>query len=149
MKYRVLNTKEKKKVLELLEQRFGFDDKLGYTFLQSAAKIYLANRELFDFDIESLRINNLGVYFCEIIGQDVRLSVEGSQLIGPKAKKNVVELNSDEFNAWLKGMNINVDVDYDGFVIVKHGNDYAGCGRVKNNELKNYLPKTRRISKEA
>ena len=36
------------------------------------------------------------MYFCEIHNNTIRLSVEASQIIGPQATKNIVELNEED-----------------------------------------------------
>ena len=85
------------------------------------------------------------MYFCEIKNDELRLSIEGTQLIGPTAKKNVVEITKEEMRSWLKGNNLQKETDCKGFAIIKYGNDYLGCGKIRKNEIINFVPKTRRI----
>ena len=75
----------------------------------------------------------------------LRLSIEGSQIMGPYAKKNVLELSKEASRDWLKGRDLAVETDCSGFVIVKSGDDFMGCGKVKDNKLLNFVPKIRRI----
>ena len=143
----ILNNKETKKILELVKKQWGCDAKLDYVFLMNKEnKIFLANREVFDIDMEKIRINSLGLYFAELNRDELRLSIEGSQLIGPIATKNVVLLDDSEMRTWLKGEDVDKEVSESGFVILKHNGDYMGSGRVKENTILNYVPKTRRLN---
>lgn len=144
---KILNKKEIKNILELIKSRWGSDVELDYAFLINLKnRIFIANKELFDIDMKKIRINSLGLYFGELSNNELRLTIEGSQLIGPKATKNVVELSDSEARAWLKGEDLEKDIDEKGFIILKHRDDYLGSGKVKENRILNYVPKTRRLA---
>ena len=87
------------------------------------------------------------MYFCDL-ENEIRLSIEGSQIIGPKAAKNVVEINEEQTKEWLKGEDLEIDgkSNYSGFVIIKHNADFLGTGKYKENKILNYVSKSRRIS---
>lgn len=93
-KLKILNNKEIKGILKLLDNQFGFKEKFDYVFLMSSKnKIYLVNKNIGEIDIEKLRIDAIGLYFGELNHGELRLSIEGSQIIGKKASKNIVELD--------------------------------------------------------
>jgi len=143
---KILNTREAKQFKNALKEQFGFEGDLDYAFLRSNKdKIYIVNPSIAEIKYENLRIDSIGMYFAEKRPTEYRLSIDGSQLIGPKATKRVVELNDEQFKAWFNGEDVEVEDKEKGFHIVKHGNDFIGCGHVSENELKNYVPKTRRI----
>ena len=97
-------------------------------------------------ELSRLRLNSVGMYFCENDGKGIRLSIEGSQLIGPKATKNVIELNDEETKNWFKGEDLEKEYkDCNGFVILKHNNDFLGTGKYANGRILNYVGKSRRI----
>ena len=108
-KLNILNKKETEEILELVRKQWGAEiglDGLG-VLKNTKNKVYLARREIFSFDMENLRINSVGMYFVEVIKNEcIRLSIDGSQLVGPKAKKNVVELGDNEARRWLHGEDI-------------------------------------------
>ncbi len=144
---RVLERKDKKKFLELLKKQFGFEDKLDYTFLtNNKNKIFIVNKELANIDLEKIRLNSAGLYIAEFRNNEVRLSIEGSQLIGPKSNKNIIELDKKQAREWLKGKDIEQVTEAKGFTILKHNKDYLGSGRVKENTILNFVPKTRRLN---
>ncbi|MFC2133906.1 hypothetical protein ACFLTH_04755 [Bacteroidota bacterium] len=143
---KILNSKEVKKILKILESQFGFKDKLEFVFLQSSKdRLYIVNRDIERIELEKLRVNALGLYFATIAKDGIRLSIEGSQIIGPKAKKNILELTDFQFEFWLKGIDMKIENDLEGFVLVKHGKDFVGCGKLKEGTLLNYVPKSRRL----
>jgi len=94
--------------------------------------------------LTKLRINSLGLYFGKIEKDGLRLSIEGSQLIGNKSKKNVIKLDDNQVKEWMAGEVLEIK-DYKGFVIIKHKNDFLGCGKAKEDRILNFVPKTRRL----
>lgn len=143
-KLKILNKKETKPILKALEEEWGFREELDYVFLKTEkGKIYTAGKEVFDLDLSKMRINSIGMYFGEM-KNGLRLSIEGSQLIGPKSGKNIVELNDREAGEWMSGIDIDKKAP-DGFVIIKHNDDFLGTGKSKDGKILNFVPKTRRI----
>ena len=147
MKYKILNSKEKKRIVSMLKEQYGYDQKFSYVLLQNqVGRIYIVNEEVFSLDLDKLRINSFGTYFGTEEGDAIRLSIEGSQLIGSLCKKNVAEISKDLVKVWLFGSDLEVEGDFKGFVVVKSGSDFLGCGRFSNDKIHNFIPKTRRIS---
>ena len=148
MKFKAMNTRERKVILKIIKEQWGCDYKVEHYFMLSPKdRIYLLNH---DYDLvkeKKLRINTPGIYFAEYNykRQQVRLSIEGSQIIGPLATKNVLDVSKEQFRDWLKGNDIPANDDCSGFVIVKSGKDYAGSGAFKEGNILNYVPKARRI----
>lgn len=144
---KVLKRKDKKIFISILKKQFGFEDKLDYAFLiNNKNKVFIANKDVVGIDLSKIRINSIGLYIAEFKNNEVRLSIDGSQIIGQKAKKNIIELNEKEAREWLKGNDINHETKVQGFVILKHNNDYLGSGKVKDNRILNFVPKTRRLN---
>ena len=87
------------------------------------------------------------MYFCEHDKTGIRLSIEGSRIVGPKAAKNIVELDEEQVRNWFKGGDLELECkDCSGFVILKHKNDFLGTGKYKEGKILNYVSKTRRIN---
>ena len=145
MKLKPMNSKAVKQLLKIMENQWGFEEKLDYHIFKSEKdNIYLLSRDLEKFDYYKLKINAMGLYFGEYKNNLFRLSIEGSQLIGPKCNKNVVEVTKEELSEWLKGEELKKE-GYTTFVIIKHGKDYFGTGKGKDDKILNYVPKTRRV----
>jgi NOL1/NOP2/fmu family ribosome biogenesis protein len=151
-----LNSKERKRIIEQLESQYGGDLSFlkAFTFLhqENRDKYYIANEELFELPLDELKVETLGLYIGgRLKNGEIRLSIEGSQLIGPKAEKNILELSDEEFHLWIRGNDIEKETDLQGFLIIKHGDDFVGSGKPVNDEqqgriiIHNYVPKTRYV----
>jgi len=66
--------------------------------------------------------------------------------IGPNATKNVVQIDSLQVKQWFNGEDLEINEDYDGFVIIKHNNDFLGTGKYKDGKVLNYVGKGRRVN---
>jgi len=118
--------------------------------LQQKNRLYIVKKEVFSIDENKLRIDSIGLYFGTMTGNDLRLSIEGSQIVGPEAKQNIIEINVDQRKLWLSGEDIDLSRqkknDLTGFLLVRCRDDFLGCGRFRDNTLMNYYPKSRRIN---
>jgi len=146
MNLKILNKKQIKEILALIKQQWNADIDLDYAFLQDKEdKIFIINKAFAELDLTKLRINNMGLYIAQKMIDGIRLSIEGSQLIGPKAKKNVLELDDKQSKQWLRGEDTEIETELKNYVILKHKNDFLGTGKIKQNKILNYIPKIRRL----
>ena len=144
---KILNKREIKKILELIKKQWQAIINLDYVILQKEkGKVYLVNRDISKIDLSKLRINSIGLYLAEIKNGEIRLSIEGSQLVGKKANKNVLELNENEVKEWMQGNDLEKEGDYSGFLIIKHKDDYLGCGKYREGSVFNFIGKARWVS---
>ncbi|MBN2368380.1 hypothetical protein JXC34_05160 [Candidatus Woesearchaeota archaeon] len=142
---RILNSREKKDISKLISEQFGCKFKFDYeVFMNEKNKIFLMSRDISKINPEELRINSLGLYFGEVSNGELRLSIEGSQILGKAAKKNVLELSDENADRWMAGEDFEVDTKLKGFVVIKNKDDFLGCGRIVTKKLLNYVPKERR-----
>ena len=144
-KLEILNTRKIKEIKELIKEQWDCQLKLDYGFLKSRKdKIYIINKGISKLDLSKLKIDSLGLYLGQLTDKGLRLSIEGSQIIGPAAKKNVIELNEKQTEEWFRGYDLDIKLDYIGFVILKHKNDFLGCGKSTKEKILNFVPKARR-----
>ena len=142
-----MNSKEVNNVLKQLKEQFDIDfPKDYYFFKNNKGRIFIISKKLKDIDLDKVRVNELGLYFATEERGGIRLSIEGSQLL-KNAKKNILELNEEQFLSWLKGFDIEVNDKRQGYMLVKHKNYFCGSGKLKENKLLNFVPKSRRILK--
>jgi len=145
MERKILNTKEAKRVFEKLDEQFGINVKVDLGVLKDKhGKLFLITKDINKVDFSKLRINELGLYFAKD-NSEIRLTIEGTQLFGEHATKNVHEVDKSDAYFWMTGEDISCSKDYNGFVIIKHKDDYLGCGKCKENKIINFIPKERRI----
>jgi NOL1/NOP2/fmu family ribosome biogenesis protein len=145
--YDYMPSRELKHFFRMIEEQYGRvpDSFENLAFIRGKERIYVINRDIEKVDMTNLRVNSMGLYIAEIKNEQLRLSIEGSQLIGPGATKNVCELTKEQLRKWFTGQDISVDGQYEGFVILKYENDYIGSGKFKEGLILNFVPKTRRL----
>ena len=144
----ILNTREKKNLSKLLRKQFNCNFEFNYeVFMNTKNRIFLLNKDVAKINLDELRVNSLGLYFGELYkNNELRLSIEGSKIIGELAKKNVLQLDDKHAKKWMSGEDFEVDTDLKGFVIIKNEDDFLGCGKIVEGKLLNYVPKERRVS---
>lgn len=145
---KILNSKEIKEIYGRIEYQWGAKIKLDYGFLRNSKnRIFIISKDISKIDFSKLRLNSVGMYFCEIDGKGIRLSIEGSQIIGVNAAKNIVELDEEDAKKWFKGEDLQKEcMGCSGFVILKNKNDFLGTGKYSNGKIMNYVGKSRRVS---
>jgi len=152
MKTKRMSKREVKKLEdelnELFECQISFSGKA--LFRTTKGRIYLCNKEMLPFLKSRARIEGFGLYFAFVTHRnELRLSIEGSQILMSFAKKNIFEATFEQIEGWVRGM----DLEYDdsmsnlepNFVLIKHGKDCYGCGRFTGKKIVNYVSKWRRI----
>lgn len=149
-KWKVLNSKEVRSILAIIRQQWGSDLSelsAGCGFLEGKdGDIFLISRDVEKLDLENLHIDSLGLYFGQLRNDGLRLSIEGSQIVGKAATRNIVELADSEFRQWLGGNDLEKDYGgCNGYVLVKYNSDFIGCGKLKEGKILNFVPKARRI----
>jgi len=151
-----LNTRENKKILDELRKIYGFSAKLdGVLLISPKQKLYLLTKELELIRLKEekqLRIDKAGLYLGAIVPDGIRLSLEGSQLIGPYATKHVLEIDEEHLEPWVKGEDFEMSEqeqkkisNKEGFFIIKFGNDFLGCAKIKQGRVHNLVSKSRRL----
>ncbi|MBI2549794.1 hypothetical protein HYV83_01270 [Candidatus Woesearchaeota archaeon] len=147
-KWKVLNSKEVRSILKTIKQQWGTELSFDHGFLEGKdGDIFLISRDVERLDLERLHLESLGLYFGQLRNSELRLSIEGSQLVGKAATKNVVELTGEEFKQWLRGEDVEKQLDSCiGYVLIKHNSDFVGCGKYKEGKILNFVPKARRVA---
>ena len=130
-------------VKRLLMENYGHAPELIYEIRGNHSKVYA-------YKPCQLKIGDTGrrgIYFGRIESDGIRLTIEGSFLVGPKATKNFIELDDERARRYLAGESVEVEVP-DGWVILKWRFYYLGSAKAKNGRLLNYVPKERRLRLE-
>lgn len=148
MQFKILNTREIKKLIKQIEEEYKAEHlNLDYIFLKNnEKKIFILSKDFKNLDTTKLHMNNLGLYLGKMETDGIRLSIEGSQLIGRNSGK-IVDLTKEETEKWVRGEDIKKDLEKEWYFLVRHDNDFYGTTKIKNNLLKNFIPKHRRIKK--
>lgn len=154
-----LNSKEKREIKRRLKENYGFSGELEGSLLLSSKeeKIFLlSGAELLPDGVDKrMRVDRAGLYIGKLLSNGVLLNVEGSQLVGPHAAKNILELDEAHLELWVKGEDLELSAEEkmkigekgkeSGVFIVRHGNDFLGCAIIKDGKALNQLSKNRRV----
>ncbi|WP_461864845.1 methyltransferase RsmF C-terminal domain-like protein [Thermococcus sp.] len=124
----------------MLEEQFGYAPELIYE-IRGSRKIYAYRACGFDPKVRADR----GIYFGRIEADGIRLSIEGSFLVGPGAVRNILEIDDERALRYLSGEDIEIETELEGWIILKWGKYYLGTARLKNGRARNYIPKERRM----
>jgi NOL1/NOP2/fmu family ribosome biogenesis protein len=149
MQVKKVNAKE---VEELIKENYGSEISLESfnVFIRKDQKVFLASKGL---PVSLIEKSDYLLHFGTIKrNRKIQLSVEGSQLVGKTAKKNIVILDEENVSKFVEGLYAKpkelVDCSIGNFVLVKHGNDFFGSGVLREGYIEGYIPKERRIMKE-
>ena len=96
---------------------------------------------------KNIRVNPLGIYFGKIKNNEkIQLSIEGAQIVGKNAKKNVFEINDyNELYEFLLGKPIELrNVEKHNFPILKYKELVICAASSRENEIISIFPKVAR-----
>ncbi|MEM4318492.1 MAG: hypothetical protein QW244_01515 [Candidatus Pacearchaeota archaeon] len=146
IKFKIIGKKEEKQIVNFLAE-YGIKISPNFVFLRAEKKIFIAPRESVNFLPLAIRA---GFYLGKLEHGGFRLSFDATQLFATQIKK-FISINDDEFAKWMQGLSLKKEkkeAKEEGFIVLKHNNDFLGCGLIKKNKyikILNYTPKERRI----
>jgi len=153
---KILNTREKREVMQNLGEMYGFKGELrGVLLFSSKQKYFILSGDMEKIPLEDekkLRLDKAGLYLGRKTPEGIRLSIEGSQIIGRTARKNVLLIGDEHLEPWVKGQDFVLSKDEkkqvkgrEGYFIIRHDSDFLGCARIRQNNVQNLVSKNRRI----
>jgi NOL1/NOP2/fmu family ribosome biogenesis protein len=146
---KILNQAEKRKVGEKLHEQFGIKEIPGKIIMRGAERLLLFTGEASESEIEKIEecapVEKIGAYFAKIINDDFKLSIEGTQLLKSQITRGIFEVDDEQAEEWMMGRELNIKSGMRGFVAIKHGDDFLGCGKASENKITNFIPKARRL----
>jgi len=147
--FEILNRNEKERIIEKLNEQFGITHLPFLLIKQGKERIraYTGNlsREELETLGETINIETLGLYFCKIESDHLRLSHDSLSFLQDQITKNIIELDDEQAKEWLRGHDILLNNQTGGIVVLKHGSYLIGCGKASNGRITNFVPKDRRI----
>ena len=152
MNINFLSPKEKKKLFEEIENRFGITkEKLKFLFFETGKEKIRAfsgtmtREEVYELG-KIANVELIGLYFAKKEGR-LRLSFDAATLLRKEELKSIVEINEDSRNLWMRGENLDIAVE-NGVYLIKNKDDVLGCGISDGKKIINCVPKERRIRKK-
>jgi len=148
---KLFNEHEKEKIVKQLNEQFGIKEipwKMGKLGKERIILFSgdISEKEIMKMD-EFARLEGVGLYFAKIDEktQDLRLSIEGTQLLKDQITKNIFELDDKQAEQWMMGQELNIATGKKGFFIIKFKEDFLGTGKISAEKISNFIPKSRRL----
>jgi NOL1/NOP2/fmu family ribosome biogenesis protein len=145
------NKQEKEKLVQQLNNQFGIEKLPWEVAKLGKERIILfsgdmSEKDLIKFDYLA-RIEGVGLYFAKIDEhtKDIRLSIEGANLLKDQITKNIFEMDEKQAEQWMLGQELNITTGKKGFFIMKFKEDVLGTGKISENKISNFVPKSRRL----
>ncbi len=146
---KILNQQEKHEIEKKLNEQFGIEKIHGIILRRGEERLFLFSGDFSESEIKMLEktviVERTGIYFAKIIEDKIKLSIEGTQILGAQVKKNIFELNEEQMNDWMMGQDLQIKTGKRGFLIIKHKDDFLGCGKASEEKIGNFIPKSRRL----
>ena len=146
---KILNKQENREIELKLREQFGIDSIPGIIIRRGEERLFLFSGNMSEREIRKLEaiipIERIGFYLAKIIRNEIRLSIEGSQILKEQINKNVLELNQSQAEEWMKGHELPIKTGKHGFLIMKYGSDFLGTGKASEEKIGNFIPKNRRL----
>jgi NOL1/NOP2/fmu family ribosome biogenesis protein len=143
--------REDEEIKQKLEEQFGIRELNGRLMRKGKERIFLFQGEISDDEIkkidEVVEIERAGIYIGKIFEptQELRLSIEGTQIFKNQITKNIFELPEEFYEKWMNGQEIEIKTGLRGMIVIKCKNEFLGCGKASENKIGNFIPKSRRL----
>lgn len=150
MNIHFIKSNEKRDIVSQLNKQFGIEE-LPYLLVQSGKeRVRAFSGHLSKDEIKSIseiaRIEGIGMYLIRK-EHDLRLSFDATQVLKNKIKKQIIEINQEQYEEWIRGYDLQVTSETKGTVVIKFKDDFIGCGKSTGDKILNHVPKERRIRK--
>lgn len=146
---KILNKKENQEIVNKLKKQFGISNLNGILVKYGPEKIFLYQGSFSEQEIKKLErivpVERIGIYFAKIQNNQIRLSIEATQILQEQINKNIFELDDEQVENWMMGQELDVQTGKKDFLIMKYQNDFLGCGKASEKKIGNYIPKNRRL----
>ena len=149
MNMKFIKSGEKKRLLKELKEIFGIEKLDSWILVETGKKKIrgfsgnMTREEIKELsEISNLEI--LGTYLVRKETTVLRLGFDATQILKDKITKGIFELSDSQLESWMNGNNINENVEK-GIYVLRHADDFVGCGISNGEKIINFVPKERRI----
>ena len=147
----LLSIQETKEILSKLNKQFGIKEIPGKLIKIGKERIFLFQGDFSEEQIKDLEkitfIEKIGIYIGAIFPPtgEIRLSIEGTQIFKNQIIKNIFEINNEQLENWMQGEELNIQTGLRGIIVIKHKDNFLGCGKASEIKIGNFIPKSRRL----
>ncbi len=145
---KLLNSKQKKHLIEELERLYGITD-LPYLLIEAGKRKLrafsgnLTKEEIIKLS-QLIRVEVIGLYIISQKDAEPRINFDALPLLKDQITKNILEINKEQLELWLRGYNLDIKTDR-GTVVLKYQDDFVGVGKSNTEKIFNYVPKERKL----
>lgn len=135
----------------IIEKNYGTEVSLiDFVVMQTSEdKIWVVSKDFSSIDSKRLAVNSIGMDFGKLKNGKLHLSIEGCQIVGKDATRNIIEVSKEDGTRFLKGETLKTEkisnCDLNNFVIIKSLDDFVGSGMLTVDGIMNLTPKSRRL----
>lgn len=109
---KILNQIERKQIEDKLKEQFGIKEIPGKIVMRGAERLFFFTGEIDEIEIRKIEevapIEKIGVYFAKIINDDIKLTIEGTQILKEQINKGIFEINDERAEEWMMGRELNI-----------------------------------------
>ena len=152
MQAKKMSENEKKELERIVEKNYGAKIDLSSFdyYINNRNEIYIVSKSI-DERLISIA-SYVGMYFGRLKrNEKIQLSVEGSQIVGKQANKNIAIVDDENLSRYIEGLECKwselINCETNNFVLIKNGNDFFGSGILREDKIESLVPKARRIMK--
>ncbi|MDT7859061.1 MAG: hypothetical protein RQ930_03435 [Candidatus Aenigmarchaeota archaeon] len=152
MQVKKMSENEKKEIEKIVEKNYGAKLDLSSfdCYINNRNEIYIVSKSV---DERLIPIASyVGMYFGRLKrNEKIQLSVEGSQIVGRLANKNIAIVDDENTSRYMEGFEFKwstlINCEVNNFVLIKNENDFLGSGILREDKIESLVPKARRIMK--
>jgi NOL1/NOP2/fmu family ribosome biogenesis protein len=149
----ILNSRQEQEIAKFLKEQFGVERIPGRIIKLGEEKLFLFTGNATNEEIKKLEelvpVERLGVYFAKLIRNDVKLNIEGTQVLKNQIKKNIFEIDEEQAIKWMQGQELNIKTGKKAFLVMKYKDNFLGCGKASEEKITNFIPKMRRLKNKS
>jgi NOL1/NOP2/fmu family ribosome biogenesis protein len=145
----ILNSRQEHEIAKFLKEQFGVEEIPGRIMKLGEEKLFLFTGNATDEEIKKIEelvpVERLGVYFAKLIRNDVKLNIEGTQVLKNQIKRNIFEVDEEQAIKWMQGQELSIKTGKRNFLVIKYKDNFLGCGKASEEKIGNFIPKMRRL----
>src|SRR3989344_781726 len=137
-----IRSKEKKKILEGLENLYGITS-LPYVLAEAGKKKIRAfsgtmSKEEIQELTEITNVEVIGMYILSRKDDDLRINFDALPLFKDQISKSILEINDQQFESWIRGQDLDLQIK-SGTYVISHNEDLIGVGKSNGTKIFNYI----------
>lgn len=148
MNVKFLSSSEKRDIVKQLNEQYGISELPYLLILTGKERIrgYSGSLSIDEMKriADKVNIEIIGIYLLRIEKDGLRLSHDAISLLRDRITKNIIEINDEQAQQWMRGNDLPIQTG-NGYVVLKHNGNLIGCGKSTGDRITNFTPKERRI----